>query len=131
MAKKKVAKKSAPKPSTLLKRALALFGPRGERWVKEEFVIKPGEMHTDPVTEEERVFEDGAYCAIGALLEINTANQDEAITFLVKAVQGGSYDEYIHNENLVEEFNDDTDTDFKDVRAEFKKAIKLALAAGR
>lgn len=130
--KTKANRKPVPKPSTLLKRALALFGSRGGRWVKGEFEVSPGEWNEDPITGGRKKFKNGAYCSIGAIEHIDTPNEKDAKVFLVKAVLNADeeYQEFIGQGRVID-FNDRPYTTFKDVRALFKKAIKLAEAEGK
>jgi hypothetical protein len=110
----------APKPSTLLKRALKLFGPRGGRWVQGEYDIRPGEIGY------KASYKDGAFCAVGSLMEVNTDRQFEAEVYLDKAAKKVS-------RNLGATavwFNDRKGRRFAQIRTLFNTAITLAEKAG-
>lgn len=98
-----------PKPSTLLKRALALFGPRGKHWTKGTYRRDPSEGHPN-----------GEFCAVGALNKVNTARQQEAVVYLGSAVRS----------IYITKWNDARHRKWSDIRAAFTKAMKLAKAAG-
>ena len=124
--KGKVKKAAAPKPSTLLEKALALFGPKGENWITgaenrtrdagylrgKEFldegeakdaireIMPDPDSFDDPlafskaakkgadIVAKEFKFVPAAetYCSIGAIYQVNTSNQDEAVEFLARAI---------------------------------------------
>jgi hypothetical protein len=143
-------KKPQPKPSTLLDRALKLFGKGGAFWVKGDEKVRPGQKGESGIDEEYRTFTKFAYCSIGACKKVNTAREREAILYLARVIDplfnvkdvGDSSKEAFNGgepltkkdimtlrdeaENVVIEFNDSTRTRWKDLRKAFKKAIALA-----
>lgn len=125
MEKSKLKNKRVPKPSTLLKQSLALLGPNGKYWVKDNERIEPGDNADYP---------KGAFCSIGAIREINTPNENKAAAYLAFAI---SIDRSIiedsdgvEAESTIINSNDEDRTTFKDVKRWFAKAIKLAKAFG-
>lgn len=106
-----------PKPSELLRRALELLGPNGERWTKGRYKVVPG-------AEEE--YPDGAYCSSGAIEEINTINQDKAKQYLREAIWAS-----IYTTDGIINFNDAKIRKFPEVKATFEAAIALAIKEGR
>jgi hypothetical protein len=99
---------SYPKPSTLLARALRLFGSRGQRWCKGSYQRKPCKKYPK-----------GAFCSVGAVAHINTPREKQAKGYL----QGAS------NYNVVC-FNDHPKTKFSDIKHMFATAIALAKKEG-
>jgi hypothetical protein len=179
---KKKVKKSVPKPSVLLERALALFGPKGEYWIIGEekslreasFLYKGKIFDVDDAMDEISelvgsdatklakvvkefvlVEEANTFCSIGAVIEVNTSNQVAAEQFLASAISenyltarkkdhleddpdGGcecAECQGFDHESIITDANDSLDDDptvsFPTVRGWFKKAIKLAKAAGQ
>jgi hypothetical protein len=127
----KKTKKQAPKPSTLLAQAFKLFGSKGERWIKGEEKIKPGNPSDNDFSNNPKIYPEGAYCSIGAMHEVDTKNEEEAILYLRAAMasdykQGSKLDD-----EIIETLNDNHKTKFKDIRRWFTRAIKLAKAVGR
>lgn len=113
--KKKVAKKkkATPKPSTLLEKALALFGPKGENWITGSekqhrdagFLYKGQVLDVDDAIEKIKdlvnddptklagtikefvpLSEADTFCSIEAIFEVNTPNQGKAVEFLARAI---------------------------------------------
>ncbi len=123
----------APKPSVLLGRALKLFGPNGERWIKSDEKIEPGTTHAHPATGEDTIYKHGAYCSMGALNEIDTVNEDEAVHFLktAMALDGDKDTDFERRFIDVEEINDNDDTKWKDIQRWFTRAQILAKSVGR
>ncbi len=123
----------APKPSVLLDRALKLFGPNGERWIKSDEKVEPGETHAHPVTGKDTVYKHGAYCSRGALSEVDTANEDEAVHYLktAMALDGDKDVDFEKRYVDVEDRNDTDSTKWKDIMRWFTRARTLAKSVGR
>jgi len=114
-----------PKPSTLLRHALYLFGPKGERWIQDEYHISPGNYEEYP---------EGAFCAVGMMNEINTNNEDIAIGYLAKAIDKSfkfDNEDGDNGDDTVIGFNDTKYRSFSDIKKIFNKAIKMAMKDGR
>jgi hypothetical protein len=72
-------------------------------------------------------YPEGAYCALGAIAEVNTKREEEAKAFLAKAIYPDfETAEGADAEVTIYEFNDDYHTNFSDLKKKFLKAIKLA-----
>lgn len=105
------------KPSTVLRKALTLFGDRGQRWVKGAGCIEPGERYKG------KNYPKGAFCSIGAIGWIEDRNS--IITYEPEELLRSVLD------TSIVRFNDRKSTTFPMVRKAFKKAIALAKAEGR
>lgn len=109
---------NSPKPSELLKSALALFGPDGERWIKGSMKVTKRPWWGLGLVANQ------SYCSVGAIAEVNTSNQIMAQRYLSREV----YEKYgcgvIH-------FNDWVADGFSDVKEMFTAAIAAAQADGR
>lgn len=110
----------APKPSQLLAAALALFGPNGENWIqrKEKLTVRPW-WGLGLVAHH-------AFCAIGAIHEVNTNNESLATAYLATAMPdaptwGGRITSY----------NDNSNRTFPEIKAWFYSAIAAAQANGQ
>ncbi len=104
------------KSSTVLEKALALLGNRGQRWIKGENSVEPGELYNG------KIYAKRVFCSIGALEEIDPYSDSEAIGFLDLAIKP---------KRSVILFNDKKATTFPMVRKAFKKAIALAKVEGK
>lgn len=102
----------APKPSQLLRQALALFGPNGERWIKRTKKKRSLRFFIIPTY---------YYCSIGAIEEVNTPNQRIAELYLQRAC---------YPADTIIYFNDFCADNFADIRDKFNEAIALAEADG-
>lgn len=114
-------KKSKPKPSTLLKQALAMLGREGEQWTKHDERIEPGSANEDG-----KVYPEGAFCSIGVLHEVNTPNETRAIAYLAFVIKLEKNDFEESDEDTIIDNNDLKKTKFSDVKRWFVAAIKLA-----
>ncbi len=106
------------KTSTVLKKALNLFGKTGARWIKGATAGRPrfGNKNLD------------AFCSIGAINAINIFGPcgASAEAYLSEAI-GHRYSSDAFN---IIAFNDDKETRFRSVARKFRKAIRLAERAG-
>jgi hypothetical protein len=117
------------KPSTLLARSLALF-KSGKRWVQSEEEVTPG--GTGRVRGKNHVeFPDGAFCAIGAVREVNTDRESEAAHYLALVIDPERMAGGGDAESVITEWNDDNKRSFGQVKKMFQKAIKLAKSLGQ
>lgn len=113
---KRTKKSNSNKPSELLKRALELFGPKGEFWIQgnenetlynafyEDGKLKDNDdvnfyfdifsvnsqKDVDKAIEQlsklKYVGDIDAYCSIGAVNEVDTSNRDKAVVYLATAI---------------------------------------------
>lgn len=132
-----------PKPSTLLKRSLELLS-EGRRWIKGSLRITAKQAMRDNWDDKpyvdvnlggrmvSRFIKDEAYCMIGACDKINTKRETEALKFLAQAINGSTPSQTTKAEaqDTIMNFNDSGMTLFRHVSAKFRKAIRLAKAAG-
>lgn len=130
------------KPSVLLARALKLFGPKGEYWIKGEEDVEPGTFigpegqiwYQDSTPPKGyRKLSSTGYCSIGALEEVDTLNEDLAEGFLGMAMmmEESFRADRVMFDDLIPEQNDKKETTFEDVKRWFANAIKMAKAVGR
>ena len=119
-----------PKPSTLLKKSLALLGPKGEKWIQDEEEISPGDTDQN----DEKTYPEGAFCSIGAIHHVNTNNEDKAAAYLAFAIRFYTNDfnreESWTDTSIITNANDDVRTNFTKVKRWFTKAIQMAKKNG-
>ena len=103
------------KASTILKKSLKFFGPKGQRWWKGEYSNRPGVISGLKITTK-----GVKLCSLAVInefgIELSRHAAAEAETLLRRAA----------HIKYIDQWNDDPKRKFSEVKAAFLKAIKLA-----